>query len=450
MKRRWIALGGIWLAGAIMMGSMDLAERGTFIGEQHTSLVNRFPEKVYAAKAADSSDIQDEIDDANARRASLEQERVELQNDLKEIEQKKDNILEYIETLDGKLKKLSDKIDQNQRDIDNTQKEIDILIEQEEQAALKMNSQYDTMKKRIRYMYENGNDGYLEVLFQAASLSELFNRAEYVSKVSEYDQKMFGEYQKTREQLAQTQKEKKGKMAVLVSKKESLDYEKESLNGLVKKKTGQLDAYEKQISNSEESLAAYRKKIASEEDAVEGLLEKQRKQIAAEEAARKAREKAKHNSGSTSSGSGTDTEEEDGDSTGQASASGFRWPLSASGRISSYFGYRDAPTAGASSFHKGIDVAVPTGTTVLASKAGKVVTAAYSSSAGNYVALYHGDGVYTYYMHCSSLKVSVGDRVSGGQKIALSGSTGISTGPHLHFAININGSYVNPLNYVSR
>lgn len=447
MKRRWIALGGIWLAGAVLIGSMDLAERGTFDGEQNIYSYNRFPEKVYAAKSADSSDIQDEINDANARKSSLEQEKAELQNDLKEIEQKKDDILEYIEALDGKLKKLSDKIDQNQKDIDDTQEEIDRLIEQEEQAALKMNSQYDTMKKRIRYMYENGNDGYLEVLFQAASLSELFNRAEYVSKVSEYDQKMFGEYQKTRDQLAQTQKEKKEKMAVLVSKKESLDYEKESLNSLVKKKTGQLDAYEKQISNSEESLAAYRKRIASEEDAVERLLEKQRKQIAAEEAARKAREKAKNNGGNTSSDSGTDTE---GGSTGQASASGFRWPLSASGRISSYFGYRDAPTEGASSFHKGIDVAVPTGTAVLASKAGEVVTAAYSSSAGNYVAIYHGDGVYTYYMHCSSLKVSVGDQVSGGQRIALSGSTGISTGPHLHFAININGSYVNPLNYVSR
>lgn len=77
------------------------------------------------------------------------------------------------------------------------------------------------------------------------------------------------------------------------------------------------------------------------------------------------------------------------------------------------------------------------------------MTATYSSSAGNYVAIYHGDGVYTYYMHCSSLSVSVGDQVAQGQTIALSGSTGISTGPHLHFAVNVNGQYVNPLNYVS-
>ena len=100
--------------------------------------------------------------------------------------------------------------------------------------------------------------------------------------------------------------------------------------------------------------------------------------------------------------------------------------------------------------HKGIDIATPTGTIVRAAKAGTVVTATYSASAGNFVAIYHGDGVYTYYMHNSSLRVSVGEKVTRGQTIALSGSTGISTGPHLHFAVYAHGSYVNPLNYVSR
>lgn len=87
-----------------------------------------------------------------------------------------------------------------------------------------------------------------------------------------------------------------------------------------------------------------------------------------------------------------------------------------SGRITSYFGYRTSPTAGASSNHKGIDISVPVGSTVVAAKAGTVVTAAYSASAGNYIAISHGDGVYTYYMHCSSLAVSSGAKVSQGQK----------------------------------
>jgi murein DD-endopeptidase MepM/ murein hydrolase activator NlpD len=87
---------------------------------------------------------------------------------------------------------------------------------------------------------------------------------------------------------------------------------------------------------------------------------------------------------------------------------------------------------------------------VLATKEGKVVTATYSSSAGNYVAIYHGNGLYSYYMHCSLLNVSVGDKVKQGQVIARSGSTGISTGPHLHFAIYKNGNYVNPMYYVKQ
>ena len=88
---------------------------------------------------------------------------------------------------------------------------------------------------------------------------------------------------------------------------------------------------------------------------------------------------------------------------------------------------------------------MPSGTPVLAAKAGTVVTASYSSSAGNYVTVYHGNGVYSYYMHCSSLNVSVGTK---GQQIALSGSTGVSTGPHLHFALYMNGTYVDPMNYL--
>ena len=176
---------------------------------------------------------------------------------------------------------------------------------------------------------------------------------------------------------------------------------------------------------------------------MESLLAKKRQEIAAEEAAQKS-------SPSGKGPNGTDTTTDQTPSSNAVSTSGFIWPLATAGRISCGFGPRTAPTAGASTYHKGIDIATPTGTIVRAAKAGTVVTATYSASAGNFVAIYHGDGVYTYYMHNSSLRVSVGEKVTRGQTIALSGSTGISTGPHLHFAVYANGSYVNPLNYVSR
>ena len=127
----------------------------------------------------------------------------------------------------------------------------------------------------------------------------------------------------------------------------------------------------------------------------------------------------------------------------------FIWPCPSSGRITSGFGGRSSPTAGASSNHQGIDIGAPTGTDIVAAAAGEVVVSTYSYSAGNYVMLSHGGGVYTVYMHASKLLVSAGDSVKQGQVIAKVGSTGYSTGPHLHFGVRVNGTYVNPSQYVS-
>ena len=129
---------------------------------------------------------------------------------------------------------------------------------------------------------------------------------------------------------------------------------------------------------------------------------------------------------------------------------GLRWPLGVSGTITSNFGPRKAPTAGASTYHKGIDIAAPVGTTIYAAADGVVTTATYSSSAGNYVMINHGNGLYTAYMHASRLDVKVGDQVSQGDAIAAVGSTGVSTGAHLHFSVITGGKYVNPLNYVKQ
>lgn len=128
---------------------------------------------------------------------------------------------------------------------------------------------------------------------------------------------------------------------------------------------------------------------------------------------------------------------------------GFIWPCPDYNRISSYFGPRPQPVPGASTNHKGIDLTAPYGTAILASASGIVTTAAHSNSAGNYIVIAHGNGMSTVYMHCSSLLVSVGDNVEQGEVIAKVGSTGYSSGNHLHFGIIKNGTYVDPLGYVS-
>lgn len=424
MKRRWIAAGvSLWLAGALCIGS------GVLTGESALKLPN------VVRAATQSEQTQQEIDAANKKREQLEKEREDLEYTLESSEKRKENILEYIKTLDGKMEKLTKKMKSNEEQIDLVQADIESLELQEAQVVAKKNSQYDTMKARIKYMYEDGNASYLELLAGSNSLSEMYNHLEYISKISEYDKKMYGEYEKTEKRLIKTQGKKQSKMDELMVTKETLSFEKDSISELVGKKKTQLTKYDSIIKDSESSISAYDAKIAAQENEVENLLARQRREIAAEEAAKK----------TTPAGGGGQAP-----ANNQVSATGFLWPLPVAGRISCGFGPRVAPTKGASTYHKGIDIAVPSGTIVRASKAGKVVTATYSASAGNYVAIYHGGGLYTYYMHNSSLKVSVGDEVTRGQTIALSGSTGISTGPHLHFAIFVGGSYVNPLNYVSQ
>ena len=117
-------------------------------------------------------------------------------------------------------------------------------------------------------------------------------------------------------------------------------------------------------------------------------------------------------------------------------------------QITSYFGSRTSPVAGASSNHRGIDIACDTGAAVVAAASGTVIVAAYNYAEGNYVCIDHGGGVVTVYMHNSSLAVSVGETVTAGQQIASAGSTGVSTGPHCHFGVRVNGAYVDPLSYL--
>ena len=139
------------------------------------------------------------------------------------------------------------------------------------------------------------------------------------------------------------------------------------------------------------------------------------------------------------------------DSAGASVVSGngiFTHPCPGYSRISSTFGWREQPLPGASTNHKGVDFAAPTGTPIYAAADGTVTSAGYSGNAGNMIIINHGNGLQTYYMHCQQIYVTAGQKVSKGQNIASVGSTGNSTGPHLHFQVMSGGTPVNPMNYL--
>ncbi|MBO5487866.1 MAG: peptidoglycan DD-metalloendopeptidase family protein [Eubacterium sp.] len=364
------------------------------------------------------------IEEAKKEKKEYSKKAEELQKEIEELEKSREDTLAYIEKLDKKteaveeeLEKLKAKISETEGVLKTAEKELAAAQEEEQK-------QYDIMKKRIKYMYENGSQDYLEILFGSHSVADLLNRAEYIEKISAYDKRIFKEYEKVKNKVEQKKQEIEAKLSELEGMKEDQTAEKKALSKLKKKKKEQIKQYDKELNESQDKASEYARQAAKAEAEVEKLLEQKQDEI----------DKANDAGGGGVGG---------GDGS-------LRWPLKVSGRISSTFGRRSSPTAGASTYHKGIDIAASSGTPIVAAGAGTVVTATYSSSAGNYVMISHGNRLYTVYMHCSRLAVKEGDTVSSGQVIAYVGSTGISTGAHLHFGVSKNGSYVNPLQFVNK
>jgi len=391
------------------------------------------------------------IQDAQKKKNSLEQKKAEMEQSIEQLEKEKDNIVSYIEKLDKQLANLNDKIDNTQEKISNKKSDLKQTKQELTEAKKTEKNQYDTMKKRIKYMYENGSQDYIEVMLSAQSFGDLLNRVEYIEKISEYDNNLLDSYQETKELIAQKKATQSKQLEELNDMKAELQIEQDGVEKLMSNKKEQLSKKKNAIRSSEAAVSDYEAAISKQEDLIEQLLEEARRKAEEEERKRKEEEEKRKQQQAAANNSQSNTGNSNSSGGNYSnSASGLRWPLNTGGTITSTFGNRNQPTAGASTNHKGIDIAVPTGTSVVAAGSGTVVVSSYQAAAGNYVMLSHGNGLYTVYMHCSKLLVSVGQQVTKGQTIALSGSTGVSTGPHLHFGVNVNGTYVNPLSYVSR
>lgn len=401
-----------------------------------------------------------EIDKAKQDKAALEQKKAETETKIKELEKEKNNILEYVEKLDTELSKLTDEVDTVNKKIKAGEKDLKVIEGELAAAKEKEQDQYSIMKSRIKYMYENGDTSILEILLQSDDFSDMLNQMEYKEKITEYDNGLLKNYEKLKKEVIQKESEQKDLLEDLKTLKDTLTFEQGTTEKLLAAKNAEVIKYQKSITQSENASSEYSNQIAKQEEVIEQLIDEQIRK--AEEAARKKKEEeerrkkeeeerrkqeAAQNQNSGQDQAGDNTADNGGSS--QATVDGFIWPLPGSSRITSGFGYRAQPTEGASTYHKGIDIGAPTGTPIVAAADGEVLTAQYTSTEGNYILISHGNSMYTIYMHCSKLLVSAGDEVKQGQEIGLVGSTGISTGSHLHFGVKKGNEYQNPLNYVS-
>ena len=352
----------------------------------------------------------DAIDDLNNSINSVQQ-------DINSLQAEKNSIQSYINQLDKKMSTLASEISKFEEQIEEKITDIEETKEELEEAKIACDEQYESMKMRIQFIYENPSASLIEMLCSSDNIAEFINRADYVASMSNYDRDMMDKLIATKEEIALKEETLEAELEELEMMQAELESQKKKVNASINSKKGELTAKANELGDATADQAAYKKQLEEQER----LLNEIEDQIA-----RAANPDAY-----------------------QGSATGFIWPCPAYTRISSYFGPRPQPVPGASTNHKGVDLAAPYGSAILASASGVVTTSTYSKSAGNYIVLAHGSGMSTVYMHASALLVSVGETVEQGEVIAKVGSTGYSSGNHLHFGVIKNGTYVNPLNYIS-
>ncbi len=369
------------------------------------------------------------LDSAKKKKTAIEQEKKRAETALKKLENLKGDAVRYVAELDVTLEALGEELSKLMADIETKEVQIKNTEAELQEAEVEEAEQYEAMKLRIKYMYEKGDSSFVDLLLEAKTLSDLMNKAEYIGQISEYDRQKLDEYEETKERIAETKIVLETEHAELLDMQEQTEAKHATVEELMIAKQAEIKSVESKIAEAKDEVTAYAKDLKAQENSIKAI----EAEIKRKEAEAKKKTEASGQTYKTKS-------------IGDIK---FVWPCPASGRITSKFGGRTSPTKGASSDHKGIDIGAATGSNIIAAAAGEVVVSTYSYSAGNYVMLNHGGGVCSVYMHASKLLCKVGDTVKQGQVIAKVGSTGYSTGPHLHFGIRVNGTYVNPSQYVS-
>ncbi len=375
-----------------------------------------------------------ELSGAENKKDSLEDKISKLQDMKEELESSRRDLSSYVTELDSELNTMQVHISELQTLVEEKEEEIARTRQELIQAKKDSRKQYEQMKKRIRFMYERSASTYMELILHANSISDMLNKATYIEKLSSYDRDMLDKYEETKKTIVKLQnvleEEKVGLEATVAETKAN----ESTMQKIVTSKQEELEAYDADIANKEAAIKQYEEDLADQEALIRSL---EAAVKAAEEAAAKAAAAAAAAAAGGVSGNAV-----------VYNGGTFAWPAPSYTRISDDYGWRTHPILGVKQFHNGVDMAAPSGSPILAAADGEVIAASYSATMGNYIMINHGSGLITVYMHASSLLVSNGAKVSKGQTIALVGSTGRSTGSHLHFTVRLNGEYVSPWNYL--
>lgn len=418
------------------------------------------------AAAASSSEIRKQINALQENRKDIKSQISDLQT---QYQQTSDDIADIV----ARKNVIDQEIGLLHTEIININEQISaysVLIADQQEELDKAQDRYDELnadcKTRIQAMEEEGTVSYWEVLFKAKNFSDLLDRLNMVEEIASSDTRRLQELSEAaqrvetaQQELAAEKGELEGTRTELDNAQNELDVKRQEADDLIVQLIAKGEELKQQQIDLEEEDEALLDEIArKEQEYNEAKLEEWLAYMATYVPPTTVApsipisdpngNNSGTNNGSTDSGSSSGGNSSSGGSSSNVTV-GSSWLVPCSYRmVSSPFGFRESPTTGASKYHQGVDLAAPAGTPIIASRGGTVTVAGYSNSAGYYVTINHGDGFSSIYMHMTNYVVSSGQKVNQGQTIGYVGSTGISTGNHLHFGIAQNGAYVNPCNYV--
>ena len=420
-----------------------------FVGVADAASVSQLQKQSSAFKNQISS-VQSQINSTKQQKASTQSEIQELDRQLASVQ--------------AEITQLNTKIQETTANLNKSQQEL-------KEAIATREAHYNTLKKRIRVMYEYGNSGYLEALLSSDNFSDFITRLEYTNKLVEYDNKVLKDYTHSEEviatnvkTIAKDKKQIEDMKAEQAKKQQILDNNIARKNQIVKQLDSNQSTYEAQIADLQQQDAnvhALIQKAEAEAKAREAAAAKAKADAAAKA---KAAQAAKAKSSSSSSTKSSTKSRSSSYNTGSSNTSGgsssatvyssngkhYQYPIPAYNgyKPNSGYGYRSSPIAGGTEFHTGVDLKATLNTDVIAAESGTVIYAGWRGGYGKCVIIDHGGGYSTLYAHNNVLKVSVGQSVQRGQVIAGAGTTGYSTGVHSHFEVRINGQHTNPTGYI--
>lgn len=384
---------------------------------------------------------EEDIKDLESSKEDVSQKKAAAQEELEDVKEEKSATQNTLEELNGKIGVLQDDIAQLQDDLTVAQNNLEKQEAEYEEIQAKLALSQENMRTRIKSIYVNGDISYWEVLFNSSSIQDFLSNFVLCEQIMEQDKTNIEAVQENKrlaeEKLAELEATK-AQIATLKSNKEQQEaqFAQES-----EEKAQVVTALEEDETYLEEQLAEMEAESANIESAIKAYYAEQ---AAAQAAAAQASATSGDSSGEESSGTGNSSSGETV-GTGAEGTGSMRWPVNVSGRLSSNYGSRSR------GMHTGIDIACPYGTPVLAADSGTVILVKrLTYSYGQYVIIDHGGSISTLYAHMSAIHVSVGQSVSKGQQVGSVGSTGNSTGNHLHFEVRINGRHVSPWGYVSQ